>query len=157
VPSYKTKVIWKGGRSGHLVCGNGPEMDFAAPPTLYGEQGVLTPEDAFVAAVNTCFHMMLIWAFERSRVELVSYECEAEGIVRDLLDRTSVFETVILRPEITVRKPAEEGGIRPPLEETVRKCLKSAEKFSLVAQSIKSRLIVEPEITIESRSKNPGE
>jgi organic hydroperoxide reductase OsmC/OhrA len=149
MPSYRTKVIWKGSRKGHLICGNGPEMDFAAPPSLYGEEGVLTPEDAFVAAVNTCFHMMLIWALERNRVELVSCECEAEGIVRELLDRTSVFETVILRPKIKVRMTAEEAEKRPPLEKTVHKCLKSAEKFSLVAQSIKSRLVVEPEIMIK--------
>ena len=63
----------------------------------------MTPEDAYVAALNTCFHMMFIWATERLRIQLVSYECEAEGHVVDLLDRTSMFTQTILRPKIKVK------------------------------------------------------
>ena len=49
---YNTNVTWKGGHWGHIVMGNGPEMDFSAPPDAQGYPGVLTPEDAFVAAAN---------------------------------------------------------------------------------------------------------
>ena len=52
--TYSTTVHWKGEHWGHLVMGNGPEMDFSAPPDAHGYADVFTPEDAFVAAANTC-------------------------------------------------------------------------------------------------------
>jgi len=51
--TYHTRVNWKGEHWGHIQMGNGPEMDFSAPPDAHGHAGVLTPEDAFVAAGNT--------------------------------------------------------------------------------------------------------
>ncbi len=51
--TYHTEVSWRGEHWGHLVMGNGPQMIFSAPPDAYGQAGVLTPEDAFVAAANT--------------------------------------------------------------------------------------------------------
>jgi len=62
---YHTDVRWTGEHWGHLRMGNGPEMPFSAPPDSQGHPGVLTPEDAFVAAANTCVMMMFLWAAER--------------------------------------------------------------------------------------------
>jgi organic hydroperoxide reductase OsmC/OhrA len=101
----------------------------------------MTPEDAFVSAVNTCFHMMFIWAVEKLRIKLISYECEAEGFVEDRLDKTSIFNKVILRPRIVLKGEKEEK---------VNKALQLARKYSLVAESIKSDVIIQPEIRIES-------
>ena len=55
---------------------------------------MLTPEDAFVAAVNTCVMMMFIWAVERFKLDLVSYDCDAEGTKLIELDRTEIFTSV---------------------------------------------------------------
>ncbi|MGA2972201.1 MAG: OsmC family protein [Candidatus Bathyarchaeia archaeon] len=137
---YKTTVVWKGGHDGELTCGNGAKMDFSAPPALQGRYGVMTPEDAYVSALNTCFHMMFIWAVERLKIELVSYECEAEGHVLDLLDRTSVFEQTVLRPKIKVKTNSLER---------VPKALAWARKYSLIANSIKPPVIIEPKIETE--------
>jgi organic hydroperoxide reductase OsmC/OhrA len=123
--------------------GNGPEMDFSAPPDAHGYAGVLTPEDAFVAAVNTCVMMMFIWSTERFKLELVDYECEAEGTKLIELDRTEVFTQVTLRPRIVVRTDAagREGTLKQ-----LQRALDSAVKYSLVANSIKSKIILEPKI-----------
>jgi organic hydroperoxide reductase OsmC/OhrA len=145
---YETSVSWTGGHRGYLKLGNGPEMDFSAPPASHGEAGVLTPEDAFVGAVNTCVMLMFIWAAERFRLDLASYECRAEGTKLIELDRTEIFTTVVLRPRITVRTGKEP---REAVEKRVRRALESAQKYSLVANSIKSQVIVEPEILIENR------
>ena len=111
---YETTVTWTGGHDGHVRMGNGPEMDFSAPPQSQGRADVLTPEDAFVGAVNTCVMLMFIWAAERFRLDLVSYECRAEGTKLVELDRTEIFTQVILKPWIVVR-----GGSEPT--ETVEK------------------------------------
>ncbi len=137
---YHTDVTWKGEHRGQITMGNGPVLDFSAPPDAHGHEGVLTPEDAFVAAVNTCIMMMFLWACERFKIDLVSYDCRAEGFKQIALDRTETFTRVVLRPRVVVR-----GGERRPIE----RALQSAQKYSLVAHSITSRLEVEPEIIIE--------
>jgi organic hydroperoxide reductase OsmC/OhrA len=115
-------------------------MDFSAPPDAHGYVGVMTPEDAFVAAANSCIMMMFLWACERFKIPLVSYECYAEGTKIIELDRTELFTRIVLRPKIRV-KPCDENRIR--------RALQSAQKFSLVANSIKSEVIIEPEIIVE--------
>jgi len=137
--TYETTVTWKGEHWGYLKCGNGPEMDFSAPPDLQGHAGVMTPEDAFVAAANMCVMMMFLWAAERFKIDLISYECKAEGEKKIELDRTEIFTKVTLWPKIRVRNTEEKR---------VRRALQSATKYSLVANSIKGAVIVEPEITI---------
>jgi organic hydroperoxide reductase OsmC/OhrA len=138
--TYHTTVTWKSEHWGHLVCGNGAEMDFSAPPDAHGHTGVMTPEDAFVAAANTCIMMMFLWACERFKIPLVSYECYAEGTKIIELDRTELFTKVVLRPKIRV-KTCDENRIQ--------RALQSAQKYSLVANSVKSEVIIKPEIVIE--------
>ena len=147
--TYNTTVNWKGEHWGHIRMGNGPEMDFSAPPDALGHAGVLTPEDAFVAAVNTCVMMMFIWSAERFRLDLVSYECFAEGTKLIELDRTELFTQVVLRPRIRLRSDTTEKDVTL---RRLQRAMDSAVKYSLVANSIKSRLVLEPEIEIVPKS-----
>jgi organic hydroperoxide reductase OsmC/OhrA len=148
--TYNTTVTWKGEHWGHVKMGNGPEMDFSAPPDAQGHLGVFTPEDAFVAAANTCVMMMFIWAAERFKLNLVSYDCYAEGTKLIELDRTEIFTQVVLRPKIVVRADGQDAAA---IEKRVRRALESAQKYSLVANSIKSEIIVEPEVSILSTGR----
>jgi organic hydroperoxide reductase OsmC/OhrA len=143
--TYFTEVTWKGTHWGHVAMGNGPQMDFSAPPDAQGHPGVLTPEDAFVAAVNTCIMLMFIWAAERFKLELQAYTCRAEGTKLVELDRTEIFTQIRLWPEIEVLANGEDPV---QLEARVARALKAAQKYSLVANSVKSELIVEPSIVI---------
>jgi organic hydroperoxide reductase OsmC/OhrA len=122
-------------------------MDFSAPPDAHGHPGVLTPEDAFVAAINTCVMMMFIWSARSFKLDLVSYDCYAEGTKRIALDRTEAFTTVALRPRIVVRAGGQDKSL---VGQRVRRALESARKYSLVANSVKSQLLVEPAIEVMS-------
>ena len=144
--TYHTTVSWKGEHWGHIAMGNGPEMDFSAPPDAQGYPGVLTPEDAFVAAVNTCIMMMFIWATERFKLNLVSYTCRAEGTKLIELDRTEIFTDIRLWPVIQVAAGEEDPAV---VEARVRRALQGAQKYSLVANSIKSEIVVEPTIEVK--------
>jgi organic hydroperoxide reductase OsmC/OhrA len=136
---YKNRVEWRGEHLGYTWCQNGTDMEFSAPPDLFGMAGVLTPEDAFMAAANTCYHMMVIWAMERFKIELVSFECDAEGEVEEFMDRTSWFKKVILYPRLVVKgKP----------EDVVRRALDMALKYSTICQSFKSEVSVNPTIVL---------
>ena len=143
--TYHTDVVWKGEHWGHIIMGNGPEMAFSAPPDAHGHEGVLTPEDAFVASVNTCIMMMFIWAAERFRLDLQSYTCRAEGTKVIELDRTEIFTHLHLWPIISI---SAAGEIREVIEARAQRALQSAQKYSLVANSIKSEIVIQPKIEV---------
>jgi uncharacterized OsmC-like protein len=125
--------------------GNGPEMAFSAPPEAHGHAGVLTPEDAFVAAANTCVMMMFIWAAERFKLDLQSYDCYTEGQKLIELDRTEIFTDLVFRPKIIVK--ANGTDLERVRKQTLR-ALEAAQKYSLVANSVKSKIILEPTIEV---------
>ncbi len=151
---YHTTVSWKGEHWGHVVMGNGPEMPFSAPPDAQGHPDVFTPEDAFVAAINTCIMMMFLWAAERYKLDLLSYECQAEGTKVIELDRTESFTDVVLRPHIRICAGDEKPEV---VRARTRKALQAAEKYSLVANSVKSAICIEPEVEIvDERALFPG-
>ncbi len=143
--TYHTTVRWTGEHRGHLVMGNGPELDFSAPPDAQGHPGVYTPEDGFVAAANTCVMLMFIWATERFKLKLLSYECQTEGTKLIELDRTEIFTRLVFRPQIRVAAGSEPKDV---VEARVRRAVQAAQKYSLIANSVKSEVVVEPEIAI---------
>jgi organic hydroperoxide reductase OsmC/OhrA len=120
-------------------------MRFSAPPDAQGHAGVLTPEDAFVAAANTCVMLMFIWAAERFKLNLVSYECHTEGTKMIALDRTETFTRLHFRPVIRVQCAQ---GEKDKVEERTRRALEAAQKYSLVANSVKSEVFIEPKIEV---------
>jgi organic hydroperoxide reductase OsmC/OhrA len=144
--TYHTTVRWTGEHRGRVAMGNGPEMEFSAPPEAHGHAGVLTPEDAFVAAANTCIMMMFLWACERFRLNLLSYECRAEGTKLIELDRTEIFTQLRLSPVIRIAA----GGEAPAaVESRAHRALQAARKYSLVANSVRSEIVIDPLMTIE--------
>jgi uncharacterized OsmC-like protein len=147
--TYRADVRWEGEHWGHVTMGNGAGMRFSAPPDAHGHAGVLTPEDAFVAAAGTCVMLMFVWAAERFKLRLLSYECRTEGTKRIELDRTETFTRLLLRPVIHVAPGTE---ARDVVEARVRRALAAAEKYSLVANSVRSEIAIEPEIVVEERA-----
>lgn len=61
------------------------------------------------------------------------------GEVEEHIDKTSWFKRVVLRPRLTVR-----GGS----ESVVKRALQMARKYSTIAESVKSEVVIEPEIEI---------
>jgi hypothetical protein len=88
---------------------------------------------------------MFIWATERYKLKLLSYKCRAEGTKLIELDRTEIFTHLRFWPSIRVSAGEEDP-------ETVRgrilRALRSAQKYSLVANSVKSEILIEPKIEV---------
>ena len=74
-----------------------------------------------------------------------SYECRAEGTKLIELDRTEIFTQVKLWPHIRVAANGEKPQV---VEARIKKGLQAAQKYSLVANSVKSEIIVEPTIEV---------
>jgi uncharacterized OsmC-like protein len=90
--------------------------------------------------------LMFIWATERFKLKLISYECRAEGTKLIEIDRTEIFTRLLFKPVIRV---ATGGEPRDVIENRVKRAIQAAQKYSLVANSVKSEIVVEPEIVIE--------
>jgi organic hydroperoxide reductase OsmC/OhrA len=151
--TYHTTVRWTGEHWGHIEMGNGPEMKFSAPPDAQGHPGVLTPEDAFVAAANSCVMMMFIWAAERFRLKLLSFECRTEGTKLVELDRTEIFIRLHFRPVIRIARGDE---TKEAVEARARRALRTAQKYSLVANSVRSEIVMEPQICVVESDAGPA-
>jgi organic hydroperoxide reductase OsmC/OhrA len=142
---YHTTVTWKGEHWGHMVMGNGPEMDFSAPPDAQGHAGAFTPEDAFVGAANSCFMLMFVWAAKRFKLDLLAYDCRIDGLKLVELDRTEIFSELSFRPVIRIAA----DGLDPALvKKRANRALESAQKYSLILNSVKSKVMIDPQIEI---------
>ena len=64
----------------------------------------------------------------------------------DELDRTEIFTHLYFYPEITVRPAAGEDAAAT--EKRIHRALAAAQKYSLVANSVKSEIVVEPTIVV---------
>lgn len=137
MPTYRTTTTWKSGHVGELTGDNGAHMEFSAPADLYGQPNVITPEDAFVGALNMCFQLMFLWSSEKLKIELLAYTCDCIGVVEESLDRTSTFKHMVLRPRIQVRGCSKDKVMR---------AIRLAEKYSLIAKSITADILIEPQI-----------
>jgi len=90
--------------------------------------------------------LVFIWACERFKLSLVAFECRAEGTKLIELDRTETFTKVHLRPVIRIDAAGEDRNV---IATRVTKALAAARKHSLVANSVKSEVVIDPEVTIE--------
>jgi hypothetical protein len=78
-------------------------------------------------------------------LKLLSYDCRAEGTKLIELDRTELFTHLRFWPVIRIGMGGEEPAV---VEARTRRALQSAQKYSLVANSVKSEIIIEPQIEI---------
>jgi hypothetical protein len=88
---------------------------------------------------------MFIWATERFKLNLLSYNCRAEGTKLIELDRTEIFTHLRFYPIIRVSAGDENPEI---IRGRIQKAVAAAQKYSLVANSVKSEIIIEPKIEV---------
>jgi hypothetical protein len=91
--------------------------------------------------------MMFIWATERFKLKLLSYDCRAEGTKLIELDRTETFTHLRFWPVIRIAAGDEDGAA---VRARTERALHAARKYSLVANSVKSEIVIEPRIEIVS-------
>lgn len=89
--------------------------------------------------------MMFIWATERYKLHLLSYDCKAGGTKRVGLDRTETFTHLRFWPIIRIAAGDE---IPDVVRARTERAMQAARKYSLVANSVKSEIIIESQIEI---------
>lgn len=134
---YKTQLSQVATRACMLTSDGKQEFRVASPPEFRGEEGVWSPEDLLVAAVNVCVFTTFAAFAERKQLPVVSYKSMAEGFLENTDDGYQ-FTKVIVRPEILIESSEYIGKTEEIINDSHRKCL--------ISNSIKGETIVEPTI-----------
>lgn len=138
---YVTSVFWLGNRAGLNRSEGKQAFRVASPPEFKGEPGVWTPEDLFVAAVNTCTMTTFAAFSSKKEVPILVYESTAEGTL-EFADGGYRFTKIVVRPRIVASPPAT--------REMIEAILHDAHKGCLISNSIKADVVIEAEISISS-------
>lgn len=92
-----------------------------------------------MASINSCLLTTFLAIAERHNLQFISYESHAEGSV-EMVEGKYMFTQVILRPEIMVESKE--------MAASIQRALKGAEKRCFISNSVKSQVIVEPDVRV---------
>ncbi len=138
---YKNSIRWQGEKRGLLSSSGKPDIEVATPPEFRGHPGIWTPEDLFIASVNSCIMSTFLYYAQKDGVELLSYESEAEGTL-EKIESKFMFSEIKVRPKIYI--------ITKDQVEKIKEIISLSEKNCLISNSIASKITVYPEIKIGS-------
>jgi len=138
---YKNELSWKSEKKGLLASKDKPPLEVACPPEFGGHPGIWSPEDLLVASVNICIMTTFLYYAKNWELKFSSYQSYAEGVV-EIVEKKLVFSTIEVRPKILVTSDKD-------IKEA-EKVLRFSERNCLVSNSIKSKVILKPEIRVNS-------
>jgi len=132
---YVASVRWTGEKKGTMAVAGKPSVEVATPPEFKGHEGIWSPEDLFVASVNSCIMTTFLAFAERAGLRFETFESEAEGLL-EFVDGKFLFTKVVVRPRIALQ-PGED----PRKAEEI---LHKADRNCLVSNSLRTEVVLEP-------------
>jgi len=154
---YKARLIWDGnlgsgttsytgyGRKYRLQIEGKPEIVGSADPMFRGDANVYNPEDLFVAALSSCHLLSYLALCARMKINVIAYEDNATGVLKLLSNGGGIFESVTLRPVVTVAPGSDEKRAMELHEQ--------AHDLCFIAASVKIPVLHEPQIVIEGQTR----
>ena len=139
--TYKNFIKWQGEKKGLLSSSGKLNIEVATPPEFKGHYGKWSPEDLFVAAVNSCIMTTFLYYAQRNNLNLLNYKSKACGIL-EMQDGKLVFTQISVEPEIIV---VSSGDYK-----IAKEFIDKAENNCLISNSIKAKVEIIPEIKIEA-------
>ena len=136
---YHTSLSWVEKRQGDITSEGKPIVRVSSPPEFKGEPGMWTPEDLFVAAVDTCTMTTFLAFAHRLNLPFASYTSNAEGS-QEFTQGRYRFTKSVLRPTIGVTSADAVDQVKHTLEDAHKSCL--------VSNSVKAAVTLEPTITV---------
>lgn len=142
---YQIDINWNRGRKG-VMCS--PELnkdhdsciEVATPPEFpKGIPGIWSPEHLFTASVSSCLMTTFLAIAENFKLEFQNFSCKSKGKL-DKVDNRFLMTEILLYPVVTISDESQ--------RELALKVLDKSEKACLISNSIKSNVIMEPEIRV---------
>ena len=140
--AYLTGLRWESQRKGVLSPAGLPPLGVATPPEFPGgHPGIWSPEHLFVAAPEACLKTTFLAIAENSKLEFLSYSSEAEGTL-EKTDQGFMITEIRIRPRVVIKDQA--------FTDRARRILEKAEQACLISKSMKTRVVLEPEVTVKA-------
>ncbi|MBA4102790.1 MAG: peroxiredoxin, partial [Arthrobacter sp.] len=83
-----------------------PVLKGSADPTFHGDKARYNPEQLLLAALAQCHMLSYLHVAVKHGVVVTAYRDEASGMLKLNRDGSGQFESVTLRPTVTVADPA---------------------------------------------------
>ncbi len=133
--SYESSLKWDREKIGTVTFPQEgkPQIVVATPPEFGGHEGIVTPEDMFVAAANVCFMTTFLGTAANMGIKLLSFESTATGTL-EKVDKLRMFTKIVLRPKVEAVES----------EEQILRMLDHAKKRCIAANSMKAEVTIEP-------------
>jgi len=139
VHEYLVKLDWTHGKVGDLTVEGKPKIQVATPPEFDGPEGIISPEDLFVAAATSCLMTTFVTFTKKMRFEFKSFSCDGHGTL-DRVEKGFQFTKLLLKAKVTVE--SEE------LVSKAERALELAGKYCLVSNSMKCPTEHENEVIV---------
>ncbi|MDA8425778.1 MAG: OsmC family protein [Treponema sp.] len=136
--TYRMTVRWTGERKGAATCEGKSGIEVATPPEFKGHPGIWSPEDLFVAAVNSCVMTTFLAYAERAGLGFTAYASEAEGKL-ELVDGGFRFTEIFVRPRLVLASADD--------RQKAAEVLARAEANCLISSSITAKVHLEAQIS----------
>jgi len=139
--NYEVDVNWIEDRIGILYSPElNEEMQVATPPQFpKGVGKIWSPEHLFTAAVNSCLMTTFLSIAESSKLEFKKFTSKAYGKL-ETIDGKYIMSEIRLQPCLTIFREED--------REKAMRILSKSEAACLISNSVKSKIIFEPEIRI---------
>ncbi|HJT16130.1 MAG TPA: OsmC family protein [Thermoanaerobaculia bacterium] len=137
--TFSTSTEWVGGKACTISALGKHTFRVSSPPEFRGERNVWTPEDLFVGAIETCLLMTFSSLVLKQELPVDAYYSEAAGLL-EFAEGSYRFTRVVVKPTIIVEN---EKAVQPVLA-----AIKRAHRECLVANSLLTTVVVEPEIRL---------
>lgn len=154
---YTARLIWDGnlgkgtssyaeyGRKYRVQFDGKPDLKGSADPMFRGDRDAYNPEDLFVASLSACHLLSYLALCARSKINVVAYEDAASGVLKLRPDGGGSFESVTLRPIVTITAESDEGKALALHETAHDQCF--------IASSVSIPVFHEPQIRIADASR----
>ncbi len=138
--SYHTSVRWTEQRKGVLSSPGLPAVEVVTPPEFPGgHEGYWSPETLYVASAEACLMTTFLAIAENSRLELSSYESEAEGTLEKTEEGFRMTEITI---KVVVTIPDDSKV------ERVERLIAKAEQHCLISNSMKTTINLDASVQV---------
>ena len=131
--NYNVNLKWISDRKGKI---SSPELnqtiEVATPPQFpKGIDRIWSPEHLLTAAVSSCFITTFLAIAENSKLDFISFDCDATGKL-ELVDGKFLMTEIILKPSLVIKKESD--------KDRAERVLQKSEAACLISNSIKSKV-----------------
>ena len=118
----------------------------SADPTFHGDRTRCNPEQLLLAALAQCHMLSFLHVAVKRGVVVTAYEDHAEGLMRTNRDGSGQFESVTLRPRVTVAAGGAEAQSGDLADDVLEELHAEANRLCFIARSVNFPVLHKPSL-----------